>query len=567
MASKVHLPVPAAVLKADAIAKTLALGRSHHNQGHLKLAEGCYRQVLAMDSNNADGLHLLGVVAFQSDAVEQGIRLIKRAARKSPRDPAIFVNLGAAYRKAKRNIEAREAYETALKLKPDLWEAHFNLGKALVDLGDFDGAIAAYNHCIVLKPTSAEVYVNLGNVYKFKDDGDNAIAAYERALALDPKMSQAYGNIAAVFVDRGRHAEALALMDKAIAIDPQPGELRFKRSLIALRLANFAVGWADYDSRFFAETEKISRFSAPPPYWTGEDLTEKTILLWTEQGLGDEILYAGMIGEVAARARRCIVECSPRLVPVFARSFPQAIVKRYLGQGERATPPADFDVQISITSLGKYFRPSLKDFPRHQGYLKGDRMRTAALRARYRAIAPGNLVVGLSWRSKSDRLGVHKSADLATWADVLRVPGVTFVNLQYGDCAAELATVKQALGVDIVQDPEINPLGSMDEFFAQVAAMDLVITTSNTTVHVAGSLNIPTSLLLPSGIASLWYWFLNSADSPWYPSINIFCCPLQVGNVNEPNARPWWADGIMRIGEMLASKSQERLAASVAQSA
>lgn len=564
--------MPVAVSKADAIAKTLALGRSHHSRGHLKLAEGCYRQVLAIDSNNADGLHLLGVVAFQSDAVEEGIRLIQRAARKSPRDPAIFVNLGAAYRKAKRNIEAREAYDTALKLKPDLWEAHFNLGKSLADLGDFGGAIAAYNRCIALNATLAEVYVNLGNVYKFKGDGDNAIAAYERALALDPRMSQAYGNIAAVFLDRGRHAEALALMDKAIAIDPQPGELRFKRSLIALRLTNLAVGWADYDSRFFAETEKISRFSAPPPYWIGEDLTEKTILLWTEQGLGDEILYASMIGEITARARRCIVECSPRLVPVFARSFPEATVKRYLGQGERATPPAEFDVQISITSLGKYFRPSLGDFPRHQGYLKADPTRTAALRARYRALAPGNLVVGLSWRSKNDRLGVHKSADLATWADVLRVPGITFVNLQYGDCAAELATVKQVLGINIVLDPEVNPLGSMDDFFAQVAAMDLVITTSNTTVHVAGSLNIPTSLLLPSGLASLWYWFLDRPESPWYPAVSIFRClrpagNVQAGSMNEPNAKPWWADGIVRIGQALASKSQERLRASSAQSA
>ena len=555
MTRKAQLPVPSASLKADAIAKALTLGRSHHNAGNLKLAEKCYRQVLALDSNNVDGLHLLGVVAFQSNHPEEGIRLIERAARKNPDDPAILVNLGAAYRKAERSADARDAYKAAIKLKPDLWEAYFNLGKALLDLEDCDGAIEAYRKCIAMKPADPEAYVNLGNAYKFKCEGDSAIAAYEQALRLSGTMTQAYGNIAAVFFDRGWLLAALALMDKAIAIDPRPGELRFKRSLMALRLGHFSVGWSDYESRYFGETERVHRPSTPPPYWSGEDLRGKTILLGTEQGLGDEILYSSMIPDVLTRAKRSVIQCSLRMVPVFARSFPEAVVMPYPGQDVHGARPVYTDYQIGIPSLGQFFRTDFSSFPLRRGYLKADPQRTAMLRARYQAIAPGNRIVGLSWRSKNDRIGKSKSAEIFAWNEIFCVPGVTFVNLQYGDCASELAAVHQAFGVAVVQDQEIDPLKNMDDFFAQVAAMDLVITTSNTTAHVAGSLNVPTWLLLSTGLASLWYWFLTGEDCPWYSSVRI----LRRASGSAGGDAPWWRETIAGVGHDLAQWVGDRV--------
>jgi hypothetical protein len=165
------------------------------------------------------------------------------------------------------------------------------------------------------------------------------------------------------------------------------------------------------------------------------------------------------------------------------------------------------------------------------------------------------MVVGLSWRSKNERIGEHKSAELAEWTDLLNVAGVTFVNLQYGDCAKELRAVKEKLGVDIVQDPEVDPMKNMDDFFAQVAAMDLVITTSNTTVHAAGSQNVPAWLALNKGLSALWYWFLDGEDSPWYPSVHVFRRPATDGNMNAPE---WWRPAIAEMGKKLAAKVQGR---------
>src|SRR5262249_38079647 len=152
----------------------------------------------------------------------------------------------------------------------------------------------------------------------------------------------------------------------------------------------------------------------------------------------------------------------PRMVPVFARSFPRAYVLSQKKPGERTTAPAEMDTQISVASLGQYLRPSFESFPRHSGYLKADPVRTAALRARYQAVAPGNLIVGLSWRSASGRAGEQKTADPSLWTDVLNVPGVTFINLQYGNCAADLAKIKERLGVTVINDLEIDSLKNMD---------------------------------------------------------------------------------------------------------
>jgi hypothetical protein len=127
----------------------------------------------------------------------------------------------------------------------------------------------------------------------------------------------------------------------------------------------------------------------------------------------------------------------------------------------------------------------------------------------------------------------------------LQVPGVMFVNLQYGDCAQELNTARFTLGVDIYDDPNVDSGVDMDMFFAQVAAMDLVISTSNTTVHTAGSQNVPGWVLLPHGKGAIWYWFLRREDSPWYPSLRL----IRARTIDP--AQAWEVEPANRAGELL----------------
>lgn len=153
-----------------------------------------------------------------------------------------------------------------------------------------------------------------------------------------------------------------------------------------------------------------------------------------------------------------------------------------------------------------------------------------------------SLAIGLSWRSTNAAFGAHKSLPLTAWAPILRQPGLVFVSVQYGDTAAERAACETETGIPVWQDPAVDPLTDMDGAAAQMAGLDLVITVSNTAVHLAGALGVPTWLLLPApGHGLLWYWQLGRDDTIYYPSVTCFRQPAP-GN---------WAGVIGQVAEQL----------------
>ncbi|MGE0719859.1 MAG: hypothetical protein AB7P02_30725, partial [Alphaproteobacteria bacterium] len=269
------------------------------------------------------------------------------------------------------------------------------------------------------------------------------------------------------------------------------------------------------------------------PEWDG-GAVDGRLLIWSDQALGVELLACGLLEAAAARAGSAVVECDPRMVPLLRRSVPGITA---VSRGPAPSARAAATAHVPMTGLPRLLRRSAGSFPAHRGYLRADPARTAALRARYRAAGDGPLV-GLSWRSANPIVGARKSLGLPAWAPILANPSATFVSLQYGADAAEAASA----GPAVLHDPEINALADLDGFAAQVAAMDLVVTISNSTAHFAGALGKPCWLLLPAGNALLWCWYLCHGDRcPWYPSIRVF---------------PWERDGgwtgtVMRAAEAL----------------
>ena len=516
-----------------------------HRAGRLAEAEAAYRRILQREPKNSRTLYLLGTLRLQQNDLDEAVRLTERAIQIQPGVASMHSNLAAIYRARKQPAQAVQAAEKATVLAPDSAEAFFNLGHALRDLGDLARAAEAYRRYLALKPNDPEALTVLGDTLRLAGRLHEAMGIYETALAFTPDNPTLLLSIADLFEHKGwMHAAREVTQRAAQSGDP---EARRNAGLRALQFGDLAAGWRDMEGRFESQTQEVQRRPEPPAAWRGEDLAGKNILIWTEQGLGDEILYAGMIPQVISGAKRCFIECSKRLVPILARSFPAADVAAW---DKPDTPPRlipGLDYQIAGPSLGQFLRKNFSNFPAHGGYLKADPAKVAALRARYQERAGGRKIVGLSWHSTNAIAGANKSARLSSFAPLLTVPGCMFVSLQYGDHQDELAQVNATLGVDVISDPEIDPLGDMDGFFAQVAAMDLVITTSNTTAHVAGAQNIPAWILLPFAFGSVWYWFLRRNDSPWYPSVRLFR-----GHRDEMDGH-WEIGPIARAAEALAA--------------
>jgi hypothetical protein len=231
-------------------------------------------------------------------------------------------------------------------------------------------------------------------------------------------------------------------------------------------------------------------------------------------------MLANTLPDIVRDSAGVIIECNDRLVPIFERSF------KGVTAVARSEPPdprienADTDFQMPIGSICKIYRKSAEDYPTDRGgYLKADPGQTAQIRARYEALGPG-MKVGICWRSGNPIVGAERSVPLEMWDGLLSSEGCHFINLQYGEVNEDIAGVLERTGVEVFKDNAVDPLTSAEDWFAQIAALDHVISVDNSTIQVSGSLGIPTWTLLSK--VPEWRFGLNRLDHLWHPSIRIF---------------------------------------------
>ena len=461
--------------EGQSVQRLLDGGLGHHRAGRLDEAEVMYRQILEIDSEHADCLNLLGVVATQGGRLEEGAALIRRAIAAHAGGVSYYVNLGNIVQAQGELDEAVELYRHALRLRPELLEALVNLANVLMARGDLEESEACYGRALGLNPESAEAHYNLGNVLELKGDMDGALAEFETALRLRPDYAQA----------------------------------AFGRAMGLLTQGKFEAGWKEYEWRWLSIDHVTPWRTYREPAWVGERMEVGSVLIWREQGIGDEVMFAGMIADAVRTGTRCILECDARLQPIFERSFPEVTVVTESGE--------DLDVvaQLPSGSLPGLFRRTEVEFcAGGEAYLMADGARRDAMRARY---SDGRPVVGLAWYTANRKSGRLRSVDLGVLARLFEGTDVRWVSLQYGDFDG---LEEQARGLPICVDREVDQLVDLDGFAAQVAAMDLVITIDNSTAHLAGALGVPVWVMLPA--VADWRWMEGREDSPWYGSMRLF---------------------------------------------
>lgn len=482
------------------------------NLGRNDDAETILRAYLAETPNEHASI-MLGSLLAQRERFSDAEAIFRACMTRYPANAVAPQLLGHALHKQGRLPEAEAAYRAALSLTPLDAKLLERLGETLTDMHRLDEAEALLKRGEQLVPNGSDRITALGRVEELRGHLEAAIKLHSRALEIDPRNPSGYLNRGNARRFSGDFEGALADYDEALICRPGMPAATANRALTLLALGRLSEGWPLYRARIRA-LHGAADLSAGKP-WDGSSLSGKRLLVWNEYGLGDEILFASMFPELLKIAAHCTMVCAPRLVTLFQRSFPNA---RIVPIG--APIVGEFDFHLPLIDAAQTQRPSLDSFPRHEGYLRADADLTAKLKARYRKDA--SLTVGISWHSAAGPTGRFKSSDLMQWRDVLTLPNVRFVSLQYGDHAADVARVNAELGCDIFVDPDISPNGDLDPFAAQVAAMDVVVSVSNTTVHVAGALGKPVLVLVPTGPGAHWYWFQERHDSPWYPSARLY---------------------------------------------
>jgi len=486
-------------------------------QGRVKEAEIRYRRALVERPDFAAAWMNLGSL-LREQGLEIGAEAaLRRAAELRPDLVAGWVNLAIFERERGRPAAAETYLRRAFALNPAQVETLVAWCQFRAAENDLAGAWGWLRWALKRDPHHAEAANMEGILLHREERFAEAVTAFERAEALGNKP--AASNKGNSLLDLGQMDEALRAHEIAVERDPEhPGAI-YNLALTELRLGDWEHGWPNYEARWrFKEVHRRPR-SFKQPRWDGEPLDGRRVLLHAEQGLGDTIQFCRYATLVAARGGVPVLQVQP---PAERLMRSLGVVRAELAETALlGAEPPEFDLECPLLSLPAVFVTTPETAPWPGAYLGAEPELVFQKRLRFLNIRPGpmqhsgerSLRVGLAWagnpRYKADR---QRSMALTTLLPLLRIPGITWISLQKGPGAEQLA----ALPGDVFVSDGSSGDRDLAETAALVASLDLVITTDTCIAHLAGAMEKPLWILLPH--LADWRWMEQVETTPWYPT-------------------------------------------------
>ncbi|MFT3811641.1 MAG: tetratricopeptide repeat protein [Micropepsaceae bacterium] len=480
---------------------------------------------MAISRSEAARLYDDGIAALEAGRHAEAIGALEQALAASPGDAATLYALGEAAAQLGLHQAAVRFFQETLNHAPGRHEATIRLSRALLALMRHGDAVDTLREALSRAPENAGLWLALGNAVREIGDVENAATFYREALRLNPDSVEALGNLADLVFDAGDVTEALALYDGAVRRAPELAQLRLNRALALLSKGDVEAGWRDYEYRLKIPGRIIERRGAPPR-WTGGDRDGRTLLVMSEQGIGDQIAFAAFVPQLL-EAGPVVLECEPRLEALLARSLPAATVKGRAVRREGVTLSASYEWTSAPLSIELGSLPHLcGGKPVHtQPWLIPD----PAERARWMQwrAALGPRAVGVSWRSGlKGGLRDSQYAPLARWAQFIGKLDATIVVAQYGADPVEIATLEALSGKSLVVPPDLDQKDEIDRTCAMLSTLDAVVSAPTAVAAFSGALGVPT-------YKALHYrsWMSLGADrEPFMPA--VMC-------VTPPHAGQW----------------------------
>jgi Flp pilus assembly protein TadD len=487
------------------------MGWRRHQSGDIATAESIYRQVLQQAPNDANAWCFLGIACHDQS----------------------------------RYDEAMHAYETAIRIQPNFPVALNNSANTLKQMGRFDEAIACCQEALRCKPDYHTAYNNLGVTLVAMGRLEEASRTFEKALQLMPNDVVARTNLGAALVRQGRYDEGTDRSREALGINPNYAEAHKNQAIVWLLLGDFERGWPEYEWRWKCPGSPLPPYAHP--LWDGSSLQGRTILLFSEQGLGDTIQFVRYAEVLRQRGARTAVACPKPLLQLL-KSCPG--IDQLLEQNSEMT---SYDVAAPLLSIPGLLQTRRETIPASVPYLSADARLVRSWRDRLQTI-PG-FRIGVAWQGSTkyhaDR---ERSFPLCELAPLAAVPGVRLISLQKGFGAEQIGSIRNEFEVIDLGDDLDTSSGPFMDTAAIIANLDLIITADTSIGHLAGAMAKPVWLAL--SLSPDWRWLLNCDDSPWYPTVRLF----------RQKSLGKWSDVFQQMAEELQGRT-ERIAPAPSESA
>ncbi len=447
----------------------------------LDIAEDLCLQLQAVKPEHPKLLHYRGYIAYERGLLHQAQEYFLKLIKKEPDNFAVACNIASLYLNAHQYQKSETLLRELAKQQPDNAKVALALFSSLIgrqvdDMDEIREKAKTLN-----KTNEAELFPRFAMEERYKGNYNKAVEYYDHAIALLPSSKK-----------------------KA---------MQYNRFFPLSLAGRFKEAWQAYENRWESPSIKVQWHHLDLPVWQGENLENKKLLVWAEQGLGDEIKFASLLSYITKKCQ-LYVTCDPRLNGFFERSFNAHILKDARNHPNLAIQGLDIDYQIPIGSLSFVLGIGYQTPIRPKVYFQADAIKIAHIQKKLRAKFPGKFLVALAWRAGRETRGSRDFA-LNKLVEILKHPKIQFINYQSKASDQELLEVQEKLGVHIHQIPELDLFNDIEGAGALAKAVDCLVSNAQSSVHLAGSVGARVLLLL--GPHPAWRWSPILEDrSMWY---------------------------------------------------
>jgi tetratricopeptide (TPR) repeat protein len=520
-------------------------------QGQLDAARTSYEELLKQSPKDLNILQALGKLCFQMQDWDAASEYLRLAITVNARQPEYLLMLAQAYVKAGKPERAMDVLAKLLKIDHNHPAAQTMLcDLCLPETKEMGMKRSPINRLIAANPQVLGLRAVAIMLCRKMDDYRERLGHLEVLHRAGARTESLYTEYGVMLRDNGHFERAMDFSQKAVAAFPQSVDLMKLRANMYFALGHYTQAledWQciatmapqDYQARSVIGmikmllsdcregTENLSaigdkmlalyNLKTSIPEWRGESLAGKHILLWSNEGIGDSIMFASFLPWALAQGAKVTLALFGKLIPLFARSFPEVDVIPYMGD-TFVKYTGKCDLHAAVSQLLSYGLPHYVP-AENPPFLQADSERVATLRKKYQALAPQKKLVGISWYTKNKDTFSQRNIALADWKPIFTLPTVQCISLQYGDHKEEIEAVNKKFPGAMLVDPEIDAFGDLDALAAQMLAIDEIVSIDNSTVHLSGALGVKTTMLLSA--SSEWRWGLNRTNCLWYGSLII----------------------------------------------
>jgi len=526
--------------------ETFALAVENQKKNNFQIAENLYKEILKTNPNHFKSIFYLGTLLAQTKKFNLAKLLLHKAIQIQPNYAIAHNNLGNVLKELEEHQKAISSYEKAIQINPNYADAHYNFGVALQKLGQYQKAISSYEKAIQIQPNYTMAYNNLGNLLKelgehqkaissyekaitiqpndamahynlgnlLKELGEHqkAISSYEKAIQIQPNYIMAYNNLGNLLKELGEHQKAISSYEKAIQINPNYADAHYNLGMLLFSMSDFKNGLIQYEWRKKLPQNINNYKNIKGLEWQGENLNNKTILILSEQGIGDIIQFSRYIYLIEKEySVNIIFKTDKRMAYLFSKSKFKIIFN------EDNIPKYDF--YKHLMSLPKIYYEKTKTFPSQINFIPKDKK--IALKWKERLNEIKGFKVGINWQGNKAYTSDHlRSIPLNYFNDLFNIEKINFISLQKGFGVEQIKNFKHKDKLYDFSKEVDNGKNIFEDTIGILQNIDLVISIDSSLVHLSSTLGIKTFALLH--FCPDWRWNLITKEFSWYDNLKIY---------------------------------------------